>query len=107
MRELLSSLDRRSPRVRSASAPWERRIPSWGSLALVLAIGCAHSSTNGTTGDADTGSGGSDAPVSSADAAVDAMLKGFGEPCSDSMQCQSDICVLVGTGGVCTQLCGQ
>jgi hypothetical protein len=32
--------------------------------------------------------------------------KGFGDPCTDSMQCQSDICILVSTGGVCSQECG-
>jgi len=40
------------------------------------------------------------------DAPPDAPLKGFGEACTDSMQCQSDICILVGIGGVCSQLCG-
>ena len=33
-------------------------------------------------------------------------LKGFGEPCTDSNQCDSNICILVGTSGQCTQLCG-
>jgi hypothetical protein len=49
---------------------------------------------------------GEDAPVV-VDAIPDAMLKGFGEPCTDSHQCQSDICILVGTGGVCSMECGD
>jgi hypothetical protein len=32
-------------------------------------------------------------------------LKGFGEPCLDGDECQSDICILVGTSGQCTALC--
>jgi hypothetical protein len=45
-------------------------------------------------------------PVIVVDAPPDAPLKGFGESCTDSMQCASDICILVSTGGVCSQLCG-
>ncbi|MBE7454098.1 MAG: hypothetical protein HS111_36210 [Kofleriaceae bacterium] len=33
------------------------------------------------------------------------MLKGFGEPCLDKAECQSNICIFVGTGGRCTDLC--
>jgi hypothetical protein len=32
-------------------------------------------------------------------------LKGFGEPCTDRAECESNICILVGTGGICTDLC--
>jgi hypothetical protein len=30
---------------------------------------------------------------------------GFGESCSDNMQCASHICIFVGSGGICTDLC--
>jgi hypothetical protein len=33
--------------------------------------------------------------------------KGFGEPCTDNMQCDSGLCILVGTTGQCTKLCGE
>jgi hypothetical protein len=36
----------------------------------------------------------------------DAMpLKGFGEPCTDRSECESNICILVGTSGICTENC--
>ena len=38
---------------------------------------------------------------------VDAPNKGFGEPCTDGDQCASDICILVSTGGICSDLCGD
>jgi len=38
-------------------------------------------------------------------APTDAMLKGFGEPCLDKAECASNICIFVGTGGRCTDLC--
>jgi hypothetical protein len=40
------------------------------------------------------------------DAAVDAAVKrGFGEPCTDRSQCQSNICILIATGGFCSTPC--
>src|SRR5438477_5396808 len=75
-------------------------------LGVALATACAHSSGRETSDGPGSSGGGSDAAVSS-DASPDAMKKGFGDPCTDSMQCASDICILVGTGGVCTELCGQ
>ncbi len=37
---------------------------------------------------------------------VDAMpLKGFGEPCMDKSECESNICILAGIGGICTETC--
>ena len=42
----------------------------------------------------------------SIDAAPDALKLGFGLPCSDNSQCQSDICLVVPTVGVCTEECG-
>ncbi|MBC8067557.1 MAG: hypothetical protein IAG13_04415, partial [Deltaproteobacteria bacterium] len=41
------------------------------------------------------------------DSPTDARLRGFGEACTDGNQCASDICILAGTGGICTQLCGE
>ncbi|HEX4420786.1 MAG TPA: hypothetical protein VH165_22880 [Kofleriaceae bacterium] len=40
------------------------------------------------------------------DAPPDAALLGFGQPCTDASQCTSDICILAGTSGVCTDTCG-
>ncbi len=42
----------------------------------------------------------------SIDAAPDALKLGFGSPCSGNSQCQSDLCLVVPTGGVCTEECG-
>jgi hypothetical protein len=33
--------------------------------------------------------------------------RGFGEPCTDRSQCESNLCILVGTSGSCTKLCGD
>ncbi len=46
-----------------------------------------------------------DAGIDLTDAPTDAMLRGFGEPCLDKGQCQSNICIFVGTGGRCTDFC--
>jgi hypothetical protein len=32
--------------------------------------------------------------------------RGFGEPCTDRAQCDSNLCILVGTSGSCTAFCG-
>src|SRR5207302_183587 len=32
---------------------------------------------------------------------------GFGDSCDDNKQCQSGICIFIGTGGVCTDLCAN
>ncbi len=39
------------------------------------------------------------------DAPTDAPRKGFGAPCLDKDECESEICLHVGTGGRCTQVC--
>jgi hypothetical protein len=31
--------------------------------------------------------------------------KGFGEPCNDKSECETEICIFTGTGGVCSRLC--
>ncbi len=41
------------------------------------------------------------------DAPPDAAKRGFGESCTDKGQCESDICILVGTSGICTMTCGE
>src|SRR6478735_2720950 len=39
---------------------------------------------------------------------VDAMPKNdFGEACTTNAQCESGLCILVGTHGQCTQTCGD
>ena len=51
--------------------------------------------------------GGSDGPVTDATVEIDGPKSGFGEACTDSMMCDSGICILVGTSGQCSKLCGQ
>src|SRR5689334_17664100 len=34
-------------------------------------------------------------------------LRGFGEPCTDRDQCESNLCILVGSSGSCTMFCGD
>src|SRR3954469_16687433 len=80
----------------------------WG--GLVFACACASSRPSNECDPAAT-SCGTDAAGAAVDAAptidspTDAPKKGFGEPCTDGAQCQSTICILFATGGVCTQLC--
>jgi hypothetical protein len=72
--------------------------------------GCASSSR---TGECDDPNNCVDAPGPTPDAAdvlYDAgpdapPLLGFGEPCTDRDQCQSNLCILIGTSGQCTQFC--
>ncbi len=50
------------------------------------------------------GGGGVDGPAG--DAGPDAAPGlGFGEPCTDRSQCESNICIVVGIGGRCSDLC--
>lgn len=82
-------------------------------VGLVFAAACATSARSNecdqnTSTCVDAGNGGfQDAPGITIDAPADAPKKGFGEPCTDGSQCTSSICVLVATGGVCTQLCAN
>ena len=79
---------------------------------LVVLAACATSTRNNecdpsTTSCADAPTAPIDAiAVVVVDAPPDAPLKGFGESCTDSKQCESDICILVSTGGVCSQVRG-
>src|SRR5205085_1259094 len=73
-------------------------------LGGALLFACASSSP----GHGDDGDGGSEVDANTGptiDAPTDAMLKGFGEPCLDKGECASNICIFVGTGGRCTDLC--
>src|SRR4051794_25495856 len=80
-------------------------------LALVLVgcgvVACAPSrraaNCDPSTPDCLAIDAGVDATV--ADAPPDAMLRRFGDPCTNAAQCDSDVCLLVGTGGVCTRVC--
>jgi hypothetical protein len=36
----------------------------------------------------------------------DAPRRPLGDPCTDREQCESGICILAGTGGICSQMCG-
>jgi hypothetical protein len=53
------------------------------------------------------GGGGDDIDLGVPDLAPPADLKkaGFGEPCSDASQCETNICVFTSKGGVCTDFC--
>jgi hypothetical protein len=80
-------------------------------MALAVSLLCACASSKPAAqcdpnvqacGDVDAGP---DGPPP-ADAAPDGPpLKGFGEPCTDGDQCESSLCILVGSSGQCTQLC--
>ena len=82
-------------------------------VGLVFAAACASSSRinecdPNTSTCTDAGLLTPDAPNSvTVDAPTDAPKKGFGDPCTDSNQCESNICVLVATGGVCSALCNN
>ncbi|HUQ05517.1 MAG TPA: hypothetical protein VM261_23605, partial [Kofleriaceae bacterium] len=76
-------------------------------LGGALLFACA-SSKPGTGDDDGDGDAAVDVDADSMppiDAPTDAMLKGFGEPCLDKAECASNICIFVGTGGRCTDLC--
>jgi hypothetical protein len=98
-------------------------------LGGVLAFGCASSTPAGTCDPAaeacacdaqnpcPTGyvCGAGDLCVADVDAGVtvdaipiDAVPgKAFGEPCLGNSECESDVCIFVGTGGRCTRLCND
>src|SRR5690349_10109382 len=73
-----------------------------GALVVACASSTTGSGTDGPPGDDDAPSTDGPDPI---DAPTDAPLRGFGEPCLDKGQCQSNICIFVGTGGRCTDLC--
>lgn len=80
-------------------------------VGLMLVSACASSRPEGTCDPtretcADAGTQPDAGPL--ADAPPDGPpLAGFGEPCSDNAQCESQLCILVGTTGQCTKLCGE
>ena len=45
------------------------------------------------------------AQTADADPSDAADLAGFGEPCADKAECESNICIFIGIGGICTELC--
>jgi hypothetical protein len=72
-----------------------------------IAAGCASSSSRATC-DPQTGSNCEVDAGLPGEASVDgAPKRGFGEECTDRDQCESDLCVHVGTSGVCTMTCGE
>jgi hypothetical protein len=73
-------------------------------LCAIWLVACASGKPGGQNNGGDDDSG-----VSTfEDAAVDAPPKnGFGEPCTSNMQCESGLCILVGTSGQCTMTCGD
>ncbi len=96
--------------------------PTWHiglALAVLLVSACA---SGGPSGDCEPGQEGcvcegpscsvdgavldqEDAgPISNSDAGPE---RGFGEACSDKSECASNICILVGIGGVCSDFCSN
>ncbi|MEJ7601421.1 MAG: hypothetical protein WKG01_26190 [Kofleriaceae bacterium] len=75
---------------------------------LGVLAGCASSRPSAQC-DPQTGSGCEEVDASlPQEASVDAIPgRGFGEECSDRDQCDSGLCVVVGTSGVCTMTCGD
>jgi hypothetical protein len=77
----------------------------WTAAICVLLLGACAAGTPGV--------GESDANTSTIEDAsvvvpVDAMPKNdFGEACTSNAQCESGLCILVGTHGQCTQTCGD
>ncbi|MBA3460069.1 MAG: hypothetical protein H0T46_08925, partial [Deltaproteobacteria bacterium] len=78
-----------------------------GALFLCGLAACASSSRAGDEVDAATGDDAAVPDASVIDAMPDAKLNGFGEPCTDTNQCESNLCIAAATGGVCSQLCGS
>lgn len=77
-----------------------------GAIALALvAFGCAASRTSGT--DCDGGPCLLDATPADATEIDAPPGREFGEACTDNAQCDSNLCILVGTSGQCTRTCGQ
>jgi hypothetical protein len=81
-------------------------------LASLVLVACASSNSapcpeEGCSGDG----GGLDGGTPDATVWIDVIvpdaadLRGFGEPCTDRSQCESEICIFAGTTGVCSQLC--
>ncbi|HEU0033874.1 MAG TPA: collagen-like protein [Kofleriaceae bacterium] len=84
---------------------------TWAVLALAVVSACA--SSRGQQQECDPATETCvDAPVAVdgpiADAPPDGPPKrGFGEPCTDRAQCDSNLCIVIGTSGSCTKLCGD
>lgn len=74
-------------------------------LCVIVFAGCA-SSKRADNGDAGELPAETDAPIPT-DTMIDADLADFGDPCSDSNQCDSHLCIAAGSGGVCSKLCGD
>lgn len=72
-------------------------------LAWLCAFSLA-ACAGGSAAKPDSGAGVDDAQTSFPDGPE---RHGFGEPCTDNGQCDSNLCILVGTSGQCTQLCGD
>lgn len=77
-------------------------------VLLLGALAVAACASSKSTGPGDVDAAAIDGEVIDAEPidAVDAPpLADFGEPCLDNDECESHICIFVGTGGRCTRLC--
>jgi hypothetical protein len=71
-------------------------------VCVILAISACASGNKGGVADQDANTSTfEDAPADAPD------KNGFGEPCTSNQQCESGLCILVGTSGQCTQTCGD
>src|SRR5690242_6112146 len=71
-------------------------------LVCVLVAACASGKQGAVESDANMST------IDDASISPDAPpKKGFGEPCTGNAQCDSGLCILVGTHGQCTQTCGD
>ncbi|MGE3765063.1 MAG: hypothetical protein AB7L94_22580 [Kofleriaceae bacterium] len=80
-----------------------------GALALaIVVVGCASSRPEGTCDPNTTTCGEVVDAMPEADAPIDAPPgHEFGEPCTDNDDCESLLCILVGTSGQCTRTCSN
>ncbi|HEY5944853.1 MAG TPA: hypothetical protein VIV40_05150, partial [Kofleriaceae bacterium] len=75
---------------------------AWFLVCAIWAVTACASGKGGLQSDANTST------YEDSGSEVDAPAKnGFGEPCTSNAQCDSGLCILVGTSGQCTQTCGD
>jgi hypothetical protein len=78
-----------------------------GALCAIALVACASGKPSQQACDPATTNCDVDAAIA-VDAGPDGPpLHGFGEPCGDRHDCDSNLCILVGTSGSCTKLCGD
>lgn len=74
---------------------------------VAVSMSCASGNRAACDPNVETCDGDAGVDATTTDAPPDGPAKGFGEACTDGMQCESQICILVGTSGQCSKLCGE